>query len=70
MMYVLNSPCFQYFCNFISIYGQNSVKILTNPYTWRHWVPKVVNEAITAVDACTSHRMKESSKEDLKGELS
>ena len=36
MMYVLNSPCFQYFCNFISIYGQNSVKILTNPYTWRH----------------------------------
>ena len=36
MMYVLNSPSFQYFFNFISIYGQNSVKILTNPYTWRH----------------------------------
>ena len=34
-------------------------------------VPKVVNEAITAVDAYTSsHRMKELSKEDLKGELS
>ena len=33
MIYVLNSPSFQYFWNFISIYGQNSVKIL---YTWRH----------------------------------
>ena len=33
MMYILNSPRFQYF---ISIYGQNSVKILINPYTWRH----------------------------------
>ena len=29
MMYVPNSPSFQ---NFISIYGQNSVKILTKPY--------------------------------------
>ena len=36
VMYVLNSPSFQYFWNFISIYGQNSVKILINPYTWRH----------------------------------
>ena len=35
MMYVQNSPNFQYF---ISIYSQNSVKILTNPYTWRHWL--------------------------------
>ena len=33
LMYVLYSPSFQYF---ISIYGQNSVKILINPYTWRH----------------------------------
>ena len=41
-MYVLSSPSlkFQYFWNFISIYGQNSVKILTNPYTWRHWAYK------------------------------
>ena len=31
MMYVLNSPSFQ---NFISIYGQNSVKILINPYIY------------------------------------
>jgi hypothetical protein len=37
MLYVLNLPTFQYFKNFISIYAQNSVKILTNPYTWRHW---------------------------------
>ena len=29
-------PNFQYFWNFISIYGQNSVKILTNLYTWRY----------------------------------
>ena len=28
--YVLNPPLF-------SIYGQNSVKIVTIPYTWRHW---------------------------------
>ena len=36
MMYVLNSPHFSVFLNFISISGQNSVKILTNLYTWRH----------------------------------
>jgi hypothetical protein len=39
MLYALNLPTFQYFKNFISIYAQNSIKILTNTYTWRHWKP-------------------------------
>jgi hypothetical protein len=34
MLYALNLPIL----NFIHIYAQNSVKILTNPYTWRHWI--------------------------------
>ena len=39
MMYVLNSPSFQYFeilSVFTYMYGQNSIKIPTNIYTWRH----------------------------------
>ena len=31
MMYVLNSPSFH-----VILSGQNSVKILTNPYAWKH----------------------------------
>ena len=38
MMYVLAKFPQVSVLIFISIYGQNSVKILKNPYnTWRHW---------------------------------
>ena len=38
MVYVLNSPSFQYFWNFQYLWSEFSKKNnMTNPYTWRHW---------------------------------